>query len=224
MVKVGELDFRRIGSFKYGANGTDAIGYSDPQMWSSRMKIGLVGIAPNEQGADQMGQGLARLQAWFYSVPDRYTQSLKTGEKPEARLEAVRAISDFGMPLPGKAFFMVYFVGGRDDKTNVYEIPLSIVLASGHDPEQFKHHVLLYLAGEPAVAVSRVSKVGLPGQLAEAEYLARLDGILRREYQEPLSSLAISIGGNEEGVVMPVIGLTPKKEQESLEAIARTSR
>ena len=48
---------------------------------------------------------------------------------------------------------MVYFVGEIDGE-RVFEIPASIVMASGYNPEAFTRDVLAYFAGHPAVAVS----------------------------------------------------------------------
>ena len=212
---------RKHGNFSYGVAEGDIVGYSKPQIWSTQMPIGLVGIAPNERGVDGLLRGLDTLQNWVYALPTTLIQDLRSSS-PERNSRASRVLGeDYVRLFAGNPFFMIYFVDGKE--AEVYKIPSSVVLASGHNPEAFTHDVLLYLAGKPAVAVSRERGKDGHSEIIEPETLSRLNRQLKSKYGKPLRALKISFNGNESGLVLPVNGIIQSLHNRDLEAIIQAS-
>ena len=185
------------------------------------MPVGLVGIAPNESGADNLLSGLDTLQRWVYDIPLRLIEDLRAKD-PKRNLKASRVLGEEYVRLfAGKPFFMIYFVGCKE--AEVYEIPSSVVLASGHNPEAFTHDVLLYLAGRPAVAISRENGKDGHLEMTAAENLARVHQQLKNKYGKTLGALKIPITGYKSGIVLPINGIRQPTQIKDLETIAQSS-
>lgn len=221
MVKILEVhDVRRHGNFSYGVAETNIIGYSKPQIWSTQMPIGLVGIMPTERGADGLLAGLGMLQRWVYTVP-KLIEDLRVDDNAK-NLKASGVLGEEYVRLfRGNPFFMIYFIGRKE--AEVYSIPSSVVLASGHNPETFTHDVLFYLAGRPAVAVSLEKGKEGHSEITDQEILSRINGKLKDKYGKPLSALKLKFTGNESGLVLPVNGIKQNLPKEDLEAITTAS-
>jgi len=163
---------------------------------------------PNDQGMDRLVEGMGNLRRIVYASPMQVMNDLRSND-PATNLKASRFLSEeFRRRFTGRTFYMVYFVGPEEPQQEVYGIPSSVVLASGHNSEAFTHDVLLYLAGRPAVAVSR--QIGLNttkiDEITEARDLLRLNRLLKGQYGETLSSVNIPVIGYQSGLVIPANG------------------
>lgn len=224
MVEINERlgDFRRSGNFRYGVIHGSTVAFSNPQIGSRYMPIGLVGIKPHDEGADRLLEGMNTLQPWFYALPgiDKVVPDLRSADQAK-NLKASRHLGEeFSRKFRGINFFMVYFVGEKG-KDHVYSIPASVVLASGYNPDFFTHDAFLYHSGDPSVAASKTARTELV-EITDPNDLGRLNQLLAGRYKRPLEGIKIEITGFESGLVIPVNGIKPVGKKR-LEQIANQS-
>ncbi|MBI4143297.1 hypothetical protein HY487_00265 [Candidatus Woesearchaeota archaeon] len=205
-------DIRKISGFYVGCAGRDAVAYTMPQLWSTQMPIGLVGVMSNDQGADKLVEGMDNLRRIVYTSPMQVMNDLRSDD-PAANLKASRFLNgEFTHRFPGKSFYMLYFVGSEGPNQELYPIPSSVVLASGHNPEAFTHDVLLYLAGRPTVAISTQRDKDGYVEITRARDLLNLNRALRSRYQGPLSAVGIPVSGHQSGLIIPASGTRLRKK------------